>query len=34
MTRWVVDFYEKEIEKFLDSLSEKERAKIYDCFCL
>lgn len=28
MTRWVVDFYGREIEKFLDSLSEKERAKV------
>jgi len=26
--QWNVDFYEKEIEKFLDSLSEKERAKV------
>lgn len=28
MNKWSVDFYEKKIERFLDSLSRKERAKV------
>lgn len=28
MNGWQVDFYEKEIERFLDSLSRKEKAKV------
>ena len=28
MSDWEIDFYEKEIEKFLDLLNKKERAKV------